>query len=499
MTIEVVQRFADCRAALAEYEDNYIDALVTDPPAGISFMGKEWDSGKGFIEFLTEVFTLAYAKMKPGAHGLIWALPRTSHWTATALENAGFEIRDEVTHIFGNGFPKNYDAAKGVESKLTTGSANWNGFRNLPGQVVKGEGEGASGLVKINHEQGNRPRQYSPGQRVILEPTTELAQRYMGYGTALKPAKENWILIKKPHKGSVAACIIQYGTGAINIDACRVGTGTGEIKTVKTNDIRGNNYGRSEGREIEVERKDAGRWPPNLVFSHDVECGPLACAPGCPVAELDEQSGQTESKVTKPGAANIGNMAGLAGKKAAKTGKRAERGHNDSGGASRFFPVFEFDDDDKLAIFGYFSKPTKSEKNAGLDELADRVKVFNGQSAEPSKIIAAGSVEDKFSTAPAKNHHPTVKATALMKWLISLITPPAPPDGPPPLVVDLFAGSGSGGVAAVQVGGVRWHGFDLDESYCEIAQRRIAFAQLPTEVQKRKRGQFYIDWSLYSD
>lgn len=110
---------ADCLAALKDIEDNSIDALITDPPAGISFMGKSWDDDKGgrkqWISWLTEVMTECYRAMKPGAHGLVWAIPRTSHWTATALEDAGFEIRDVVTHLFGSGFPKSLDISKAID------------------------------------------------------------------------------------------------------------------------------------------------------------------------------------------------------------------------------------------------------------------------------------------------------------------------------------------------------------------------------------------------
>lgn len=498
MPIEVIQRVADCRDALRAYDDNSIDALVTDPPAGISFMGKDWDSGTGFVAFLTEVFTLAHTKMKPGAHGLVWALPRTSHWTATALENAGFEIRDEITHIFGSGFPKNYDVAKGIEAKITTGSANWNGFRNLPGEHGAPEA-GLGGYSKGATEAGYRPETYTTGGTLKLAPTTDLAARYAGFGTALKPAKENWILIKKPHKRSVAENVILHGTGAINIDGTRVGEGTGKLTKYKVNDIRNDAYGRNLKRpQIEVEHIDKGRWPTNLLFSHSLECGPLACADDCPVAELNRQSGELKSG--KPGGPPDRRVTndftygkGISGR------SDVNNAYGDSGGASRFFPVFELSENDKLAIFGYFAKPSKAEKNAGLDDLADRPRVFNGQSAAGSKVVADGSVEDKFSTAPAKNHHPTVKSTGLMSWLITLVAPPAPPDGPPPLIVDLFAGSGSGGVAAVQLGRVRWHGYDLDPEYTEIAQRRIDFARLPTEVQQKKRGQFFIDWTLYSD
>lgn len=490
---DVKVTLSDCRAALAGYDDNSIDAIVTDPPAGISFMGKKWDTGTGFVAFMTEVFTIAYAKMKPGAHGLIWALPRTSHWTATALENAGFEIRDEITHIFGSGFPKNYDVAKGIEAKLTTGSANWNGFRNLSG--VKGAPEaGLGGYSKGAKDAGYRPENYTTGGKLKLEPTTELAAVYAGYGTALKPAKENWILIKKPHKGmSVADCAIKFGTGAINVDATRVGTGTGELTKYKVNDIRNDAYGRNLKRpQIEVEHIDKGRWPTNLLFSHSLACyGATTCAAGCPVAELDEQSGISSRRPMKDVNRNQNPTVKF---NASKIMKGTEL--NDSGGASRFFPTFDYDDIDIMAVFGYFAKPSKAEKNGGLDDLAAKPKIFNGQSAAASGQVEPGSVEDRFSTAAAGNTHPTVKSTALMSWLIRLVTPPVDRvSGRTPLVVDLFAGSGSGGVAAVQIGGIDWHGFDLEPEYIEIAQRRIDFARLPREVQTRRRNQTYIDWN----
>src|SRR5690242_3672607 len=105
----------DSLEILKTLEPNSVDSLVTDPPAGISFMGKEWDKGDGFIPSMTEVFKECLRVMKPGAHGFVWALPRTSHWTATALEEAGFEIRDVVTHLFGSGFPKSLDISKAID------------------------------------------------------------------------------------------------------------------------------------------------------------------------------------------------------------------------------------------------------------------------------------------------------------------------------------------------------------------------------------------------
>src|ERR1700733_3149367 len=116
----------ECRSELTKLDKNSIDSLITDPPAGISFMGKNWDTGLDYIERMTEIYKECFQVMKPGAHGLVWAIPRTSHWTATALEQAGFEIRDVVTHIFGTGFPKSLDVGKTIDK--AAGAEKWEGW-----------------------------------------------------------------------------------------------------------------------------------------------------------------------------------------------------------------------------------------------------------------------------------------------------------------------------------------------------------------------------------
>ena len=135
----------DCLEVLKTLETGSLDSLVTDPPAGISFMGKSWDDDKGgrkqWIRWMTEVMTEALRVLKPGAHGLVWALPRTSHWTATALEDAGFEVRDVVTHIFGTGFPKSLDIHKAL---LKTGIVS-TGIADL----YKGMGSGSTGVSAL--------------------------------------------------------------------------------------------------------------------------------------------------------------------------------------------------------------------------------------------------------------------------------------------------------------------------------------------------------------
>ena len=292
-----------------------IDALVTDPPAGISFMNKTWDHDHGgragWIAALTPIFVECLRVLKPGAHGLVWAIPRTSHWTASALEDAGFEIRDVITHLNSQGFPKSLNVGE-------------------------------------------------------------------GRGTALKPASEHWILVRKPLTGTVAENIQAHGTGALNVDGCRI---EGAPRTTHKD---GNHQG-SAPQPMDFSENATGRWPANLVLSC---CGEDPHVEGCPVAELDAQSGELSSGSR---AAGVRKGRGF-GSTSLGDGGPAITGS--SGGASRFF---------------YTAKPSKRERGEG-------------------------------------NNHPTVKPVALMRYLCRLITPPGG------LVLDPFAGSGTTGIAALAEG-----------------------------------------------
>lgn len=426
----------DCLEVMKTMEASSVDAVVTDPPAGIGFMGKEWDdfrrsrneadtnrenvfgrtSKKGpqygrrgrrqswqypisdhgftdggdrlpapnigrsslnptcqkcgrrqrtwktgptacdcpspefndhaahldaretFVAFMVAVFSEVLRVLKPGSYGLVWSIPRTSHWTATALEDAGFEVRDRIAHIFGTGFPK---------------------------------GKGC-----------------------------------------LKPAVEDWWLVRKPGKG----------VKALGIDECRIGTSGGS--TIPSGMDRYNaslakqGYRPSEYQQGEPDPPPpSGRWPANLILSHSDGCNGV-CVDGCPVKELDEQSGESQTG---------GNV---------KPYVRATRDQysggfpdntstftRDTGGASRFF---------------YTAKASKADRGEG-------------------------------------NTHPTVKSTALMSWLIKLVCHEGG------TVLDPFAGSGSTLVACLRTGreGI---GIEISEEYNAIAQRRIAAAQSETPL-----------------
>lgn len=310
--------------------------------------------------------------LKPGAHALVWAIPRTSHWTATALEGAGFEIRDVVTHVFGSGFPKSMNISIAIDKQA--------GAIGARGRALVSAGKG-----ERKDLQDNKGNWTEPNEHVGITPE---AKRYQGFGTALKPASEHWILARKPlSEKTVAKNVLKHGVGGLNIDASRVAT---EEKMQSGRHIQKKREypsGYKDTNRTEFTQNAQGRFPANFVLSHTDYCTDKQCDLECAVKMLDEQSGQLSP--------------GHYADKTIGFNKREYNGpgrKTDSGAASRFF---------------YCAKASKSDKNAGLD---------------------------KPST------HPTVKSTKLMTYLIRMITPP---NG---LVLDPFTGSGSTGVAAIKSG-----------------------------------------------
>ena len=375
----------DSLTELKRFEDDSIDALVSDPPAGISFMGKAFDSPNLFREQMRPIFEECLRVLKPGGHGFVWALPRTSHWTATALEEAGFEIRDVVTHVFGSGFPK-------------------------------------------SHNVGN------------------------GWGSALKPAAEHWVLVRKPlEKGlSIAQNVSKWGTGAINIGASRIGCAPGD-KTEFPVGYYGLTNFRTSMRTGDTSPN--GRFPTNFVLSHSEECEER-CVADCPVAELDRQSGDSRSQRALLRTGLSTQYVGGEAKPYVSV-----RGFDDVGGASRFF---------------YCAKPSKSERNAGLDDFEEKKNMSlpdKGWSDNSNAFLCGGP-------AARKNSHPTVKATKLMKYLITMICPPAG------TVLDPFAGSCTTGVAAIQTKR-EFIGIEKEEEYVEIGEARMREARGDNDPQNR--------------
>jgi DNA modification methylase len=469
----------DCLQAMKLIEDNSVDSLITDPPAGISFMGKEWDDDKGgrdaWVSWMSQVMKECRRVMKPGAHGLVWAIPRTSHWTATALEDAGFEVRDVITHIFGSGFPKSLDISKAIDKAAGA-------EREVLGPQLRPDG---SFRINVDKAEGSS-FQTGSNDKMATAPSTPEAKRWQGFGTALKPASEHWILVRKPlSEKTVAANVLKHGTGGINIDASRIGTNPGYSYP---NGAGGSSFSIGKGndgtRTVPVQSSQ-GRFPANLVLSHNEDCievgskeiktdshmadksigfgkreyngkeneperkytetvSAFECTPGCAVAMLDAQSGISKSVAGDPNKTYVRPQQATYGKQYADN-KYSNSQHNDTGGASRFF---------------YCAKASKADKNAGLEGMPEKPSPkFDG-----GKFIRGNNNNAKEQMS--KNFHPTVKSTKLMSYLIKLITPP---NG---VVLDPFMGSGSTGVAALR-GGFKFIGIEAQIEYVEIAQMRI--------------------------
>lgn len=280
----------DCLEALPAIADNSLDSLVTDPPAGISFMGKAWDSDKGgrekWVAWLASVFRECVRVLKPGAYALVWALPRTSHWTATALEEAGFEVRDVITHLFGQGFPKSMDVSKAIDKKLGAKRERLRGVR--------------SGVVRDTYAQDAWSLEFKDS---VLSPVplTDEARQWQGWGTGLKPAAEFWILARKPlAEKSVAANVLRWGTGGVNIDGCRVGT-----ERVKTDGRKCGGeaiYGGGKGITSEGFKGQAheGRFPANVILEEPDLLGEAARFFYCPKASQKERGEGNHHPTVKP-------------------------------------------------------------------------------------------------------------------------------------------------------------------------------------------------------
>jgi site-specific DNA-methyltransferase (adenine-specific) len=402
----------NCLELLAEMPDNSVDSIVTDPPYELGFMGKSWDNSG--IAYNVELWSQALRVLKPGGHLLAFGGSRTYHRLASAVEDAGFEIRDQIMWLYGSGFPKSLDVSKAIDKA--------SGF---VGEVI---GKGSS-WNRPDSVAGNTARMnVSPGEYDIKSLSPE-AQTWQGWGTALKPAHEPIVVARKPLIGTVATNVLTYGTGALNIDGSRVASELPENRT------------RHGGGSSDIFPKrgneptmPSGRWPANVI--HDGSDEVLEGFPSVKTGSIKPHQQNSES-----------DSFGLKGKFI--TGSHL----GDSGSAARFF---------------YCAKASKSERNAGLEGLPESKAKFGNQ--KNGKDLGNGSVNDKFTTLPAQNFHPTVKPIALMRYLVKLVTPP---NG---TVLDPFLGSGTTAVAAI-LEGFNWMGCEMTEDYWPIIEARVAWAE----------------------
>ena len=429
----------DCLEVLKTIPDNYFDSLITDPPGGINFMQKQFDSDRGgmlnWINWLSEIMSEAMRTMKPGACGLVWSIPRTSHWTGMALELAGFRLIDCVHHCFGSGFPKAQDISKHIDA-LYNAERKVIGLKVEPGGRIMGLGPSA------NKRNPDKPtRIYGKEERTLLErkivtaPSTPEAKKYDGWKTpALKPAVEGWWLVQKPiSESSIARNILKHGVGGINVEACRIGTETRFNQQKDFSPVHGNKFGSGVYLPNTELKETTGRYPANLILSCGADCEGDNHSPDCPVSVIGEQSGISVSKANFKGLQHSGFHGGLGGTEGKiKQGSNTLRGHDDEGTAARYFKQLPFDPETVHSIY----------------------------------YQAKASTKDRSCNGAVENVHPTVKSRYLMQYLIKLITPP---DG---IVLDPFGGSGTTAVAAKE-SGFNYVLIEKEQEYIDIINKRI--------------------------
>ena len=411
----------DSLEVLKEMPDNILDAVVTDPPYGLSFMSKKWDYDVPSVELWKEVFRV----MKPGAFLLSFAGTRTYHRMAVNIEDAGFEIRDMISWLYGSGFPKSLNIGKQVD-KIEGNEREDLGRHPQPGKSGKTHTrDGGAFKDNIHITKGTSP--------------------WEGWGTALKPACEPIVVARKPlGEKNVASNVLKWGTGGINIDGCRVGfkneddynesTKKNQHKDFDskpvTNNVVYGDYSMMKPKNYAPQ----GRFPANIIL--DEEAGKI----------LDEQ---TEGKVgnghwAKTKVTGFGEF-GNGKSEYFGVGKK----DNDKGGASRFF---------------YCAKASKSERNLGCEEMPLKHYLAENKMGGEKDTMLTGSGNPR--DCRKHNFHPTVKPIKLMRYLVRLVTKKGG------LVLDPFLGSGTTACACIKEG-MNYIGIERDEEYMNIIKARI--------------------------
>lgn len=493
----------DCVEEMRQLPEASVDAVVTDPPYGLEFMGKEWDApwkqsgtvlddpasvggfqdgsggnpfsrarvrfgvGEGFQQWCHTWLVECHRVLKPGGHALIFGGTRTFHRMAVAVEDSGFEIRDSIAWLYGSGFPKSLNVSKALDKLDAADERLARAYRftawmrqhvtaaqidaatdtNMGGHYVTAasqpavataelfdklrpllpdvpawveqlvaertvESEDYKRREKIGVKRGALSGWSMDGgsqfvDRDITTPATDAAKQWDGWGTALKPAFEPVVVARKPLTGTVAANVSEHGTGALNVDGCRIGTNEDTRRNAQGGDNGLGGTGTFQIRERRAEDmpETAGRWPANVVLDEHT------------AALVDQQSGNAgasgkASGPTHAGFSKSNSRAGAFG----GMGDREPAFYGDTGGASRFF---------------YVAKAPAEERPTG-----------NGTA------------------------HPTVKPLDLMRWLVRLVTPPGG------IVLEPFAGSGTTVEACIKED-VRCIAIEREADYLPLIDERI--------------------------
>lgn len=467
----------DCIEVMARMPSNSVDALVTDGPYGLGFMGQAWDTFKpgeaesritenraiesdnpnlkgrtrgpasspsaveydrglegqrAFQRWTEQWAREAFRVLKPGGHVLSCGAPRSAHRMTCGLEDAGFEVRDSIAWLFAQGFPKSMNLGKAIDRAAGA-------QREVIGHVGAADPKtvdrnaldygGSTGKAKNGLKDGYE----------LTKPATELAEQWSGWGTALKPGHEPIAVARKPLDGTVEENVRRWGIGALNIDRCRLEVTDTDYERNASGD-RGHDDNRTRQHEAfkmtAGKSSDIGRWPANVALSEYAS------------AILDAQAGDRKSGAnpTRRTSEKFQKVFGkFKGAEVCDPARGAE-----VGGASRFF---------------FVAKPSRLERDFGCDSLPMRTPGECTERTEGSAGITPYAGAGR--SGGGRNSHPTVKPVSLMRWLIWLVTPEGG------VVLDPFLGSGTTGMAAV-VDGYTFIGIEREEQYLQLSDARIS-------------------------
>ena len=422
---------------LKEYPDNHFDSIVTDPPYGIEFLGKDWDSNTGAVETWAECFRV----LKPGGYLLAFSAARTYHNLATNIEGVGFEIRDQLMWLYASGFPKAQDIGKAIERR--EGKRQKHNIKDSrPDYSVHPKTH-----CPVCNLTGNGTNWQKCDKAECPQKEIPCENEWAGWKTALKPAHEPIVMARKPFKGSCVDNVLKHGVGALNIDASRVSfEDKVDSKQTKgwSNKAKGkatHKYfdGNTDNTKTDYDQvdtfSDQGRFPSNVLGEVEGYQKFFYCPK---VSRAERHIGFETKDIPAP----FGDVKGC------------------------------YVDGERFAV--------KHQEYQGIYTTGDAMRELGGhwENQKTAAGIKAVAVDKDGNTIPqvtlqamveskaSGNNHPTVKPVELMKYLVKLVTPAGGK------VLDPFTGSGSTGMAAVELG-YDFTGCELDPDYVNIAETRI--------------------------